>query len=132
MAMSDENSASSLFAGQPHSCVFDAKSGCQLSDDSVKLVVWFDNEHGFAYRIVDLITQTHAAYCSQHSDWKYFRKCIICYFIVNQTIFVLNVTYFMPQARNKIFIIYVCCIYLFGDSKIIVYQVIIEIIVAFI
>ena len=109
MAMSDENSASSLFAGQPHSCVFDAKSGCQLSDDSVKLVVWFDNEHGFAYRIVDLITQTHAAYCSQHSDWKYFHYRIICYFIVNQIIFVLSVTYFMPKAWNKIFIVSVSC-----------------------
>ena len=116
MAMSDENSASSLFAGQPHSCVFDAKSGCQLSDDSVKLVVWFDNEHGFAYRIVDLITQTHAAYCGQHSDWKYFHFCIICYFIVNQIIFVLSVIYFMPKAGNKIFILSICCIYLIRNS----------------
>ena len=65
MAMSDENSASSLFAGQTHSCVVDAKSGCQISDDCIKLIVWFDNEHGFAHRIVDLITQTHAAYCSK-------------------------------------------------------------------
>ena len=63
MAMSEENSASSLFAGQPHSSVVDAKSGCQITDDSIKLIIWFDNEHGFAHRIVDLITQTHAAYC---------------------------------------------------------------------
>ena len=63
--MSDENSASSLFAGQTHSCVVDAKSGCQISDDCIKLILWFDNEHGFAHRIVDLITQTHAAYCSK-------------------------------------------------------------------
>ena len=25
----------------------------------------------------------------------------------------------MPQARNKIFIIYVCCIYLFGEYDIV-------------
>ncbi len=65
MAMSEENSASSLFAGQTHSCIVDAKSGYQITDDTIKLIIWFDNEHGFAHRIIDLITQTHAANCSK-------------------------------------------------------------------
>ena len=63
MLMSAENSASSLFIGQPHSCVVDAKSGCQLTKDTIKLILWFDNEYGFANRIIDLIQDTHKSYC---------------------------------------------------------------------
>ncbi len=49
-----------MFAGDSHSCVFDAKSGSQVAQDSVQLVLWFDNETGFAARIVDLISTMHA------------------------------------------------------------------------
>ena len=64
MLMCEENSASSLFVGQPHSCVIDAKSGCQLTNDTIKLVLWFDNEYGFANRIIDMIKLTHLSYCN--------------------------------------------------------------------
>ncbi len=52
---------SSLFAGETHSGVVDAKSGCQVSPDTVKMVVWFDNEAGQAARVVDLVARTHLA-----------------------------------------------------------------------
>ena len=61
MKMSDENSASSLFASETHSSIVDAKSGMQITSDTVKLVIWFDNESGHAYRIVDLIANCHEA-----------------------------------------------------------------------
>jgi len=63
MKMSDENSASSVFIKESHSSIVDGKSGCQVSNDTVKIIIWFDNEFGFANRIVDLITQAHLAYC---------------------------------------------------------------------
>lgn len=59
MKMSDENSASSVYVSDSHSSIIDGKSGCQVSEDTVKLVVWFDNEFGFASRIVDLISKAH-------------------------------------------------------------------------
>lgn len=62
MKMSNDNSASSLFSSETHSSIIDAKSGCQVSDDTIKLVVWFDNESGHAYRIIDLITNFHLSY----------------------------------------------------------------------
>ena len=62
MKMSNENSASSLFASETHSSIVDAKSGCQINADTIKMVIWFDNETGHAYRIVDLITNCHVYY----------------------------------------------------------------------
>ena len=62
MKMSNENSASSLFSSETHSSIIDAKSGCQVNDDTIKLVVWFDNESGHAYRIIDLLTNFHVQY----------------------------------------------------------------------
>lgn len=68
MKMSDDNSASSLFSSETHSSIVDAKSGCQVNEDTVKLVIWFDNETGHAYRIVDLITNYHVDYPAESSD----------------------------------------------------------------
>lgn len=68
MKMSEENSASSVFISDTHSAIVDAKSGGQMAEDTVKLIVWFDNEFGFANRIVDLITQTHLAYTREWED----------------------------------------------------------------
>jgi glyceraldehyde 3-phosphate dehydrogenase len=62
MKMSNENSASGLFASETHSAIVDAKSGCQVNSDTIKMVVWFDNETGHAHRIVDLITNCHVHY----------------------------------------------------------------------
>ena len=62
MKMSNENSASGLFASETHSAIVDAKSGCQVNSDTIKMVIWFDNETGHAHRIVDLITNCHVYY----------------------------------------------------------------------
>ena len=62
MKMSNDNSASTLFASETHSCIVDAKSSCQINEDTIKLVIWFDNESGHAYRVIDLITNFHINY----------------------------------------------------------------------
>ncbi|TRY78150.1 hypothetical protein TCAL_13476 [Tigriopus californicus] len=59
MKQSDDNPASSVFASDTHSAVVDAKSGTQITRNVVKLVVWFDNDYGFANRIIDLVTKSH-------------------------------------------------------------------------
>merc|ERR1711915_112173 len=51
----NENSASCVFAGSTESVAFDAKSGCQVNNRTVKCVLWFDNESGYAARIIDII-----------------------------------------------------------------------------
>merc|ERR1712061_300149 len=43
------------FLGDDRSSIFDAKAGIQLSNTFVKLVSWYDNEHGYSNRIIDLI-----------------------------------------------------------------------------
>merc|ERR1712062_940608 len=43
------------FLGDPHSSIFDAKAGIQLSPTFVKLVTWYDNEMGYSNRVIDLI-----------------------------------------------------------------------------
>ncbi|ODV90698.1 hypothetical protein CANCADRAFT_2427 [Tortispora caseinolytica NRRL Y-17796] len=51
----DEDVVSTDFIGDPHSSIFDAKAGIQLSPTFVKLVSWYDNEYGYSNRVVDLI-----------------------------------------------------------------------------
>ena len=46
---------SSDFLGDPHSCIFDARAGLSLSDGFCKLIAWYDNETGYAARLLDLI-----------------------------------------------------------------------------
>jgi len=55
----DETSASCVFTGCPQSVVFDERSGCQIDRSTVKIVLWFDNEYGFANRIVDLVKKAY-------------------------------------------------------------------------
>lgn len=65
MKMSNDNSASLLFASETHSSIVDGKSGGQINEDTIKLIIWFDNESGHAYRIIDLITNFHLDYCQE-------------------------------------------------------------------
>ena len=50
----DEDVVSSDFISDIHTCIFDAKAGIQLTDTFVKLVAWYDNEWGYAHKLVDL------------------------------------------------------------------------------
>merc|ERR1712200_6589 len=44
LAYTEDAVVSSDFIGDPHSSIFDAKAGIQLSKHFVKLVSWYDNE----------------------------------------------------------------------------------------
>ncbi len=52
---SEEPVVSSDFVGSYFSAIFDAIAGIALNDFFFKIVAWYDNEMGYASRIVDLI-----------------------------------------------------------------------------
>jgi len=51
----DEPVVSSDFIGYPASSIFDSQASIALSDTFFKLIAWYDNEMGYATRIVDLL-----------------------------------------------------------------------------
>lgn len=51
----DEQVVSSDFIGSTASSIFDAEAGIGLNEYFFKLVAWYDNEIGYAARVVDLI-----------------------------------------------------------------------------
>ena len=54
LAYTDELVVSSDFIHDSHTSIFDSKAGIQLTDTFVKLVAWYDNEYGYACKLVDL------------------------------------------------------------------------------
>jgi glyceraldehyde 3-phosphate dehydrogenase len=59
LGYTEENVVSADFMSEPLSSVFDAKAGIQMSPKFVKVVAWYDNEFGYACRMIDL--SHHAA-----------------------------------------------------------------------
>ena len=55
----DEPVVSSDFLGDPHTSIFDAAAGIQLTDTFVKLVAWYDNEWGYTSQIFRLISHMY-------------------------------------------------------------------------
>lgn len=55
LAYTEEDVVSSDFIGDTHSAIFDRGAGIALNDKFYKLVAWYDNEMGYAARVVDLI-----------------------------------------------------------------------------
>jgi len=55
MAYTEDDVVSSDFIGEPCTCVFDAKAGIALTDNFVKLVAWYDNEWGYAGKLIELM-----------------------------------------------------------------------------
>jgi glyceraldehyde 3-phosphate dehydrogenase len=51
----DEEVVSTDFIGSNFSCIFDKGAGIALSPRFYKLIAWYDNEWGYAYRVVDLL-----------------------------------------------------------------------------
>ena len=51
----DEPVVSSDFIGSRYSAIFDQEAGIALNSQFFKLIAWYDNEMGYAARIVDLI-----------------------------------------------------------------------------
>lgn len=54
LGYTEEAVVSSDFIGCPLTSIFDAKAGIALTDTFVKVVSWYDNEVGYATKLVDL------------------------------------------------------------------------------
>ncbi len=52
----DEPVVSSDFIGSTYSAIFDKDAGIGLNDRFFKIVAWYDNETGYASRVVDLLS----------------------------------------------------------------------------
>ena len=52
---SEEPLVSVDIIGNPHSCIFDALSTDVIDNTLVKVIAWYDNEMGYAARVIDLI-----------------------------------------------------------------------------
>ncbi len=63
LAYTEDAVVSSDFIHDAHSAIFDANACIALSDRFIKLVAWYDNEWGYANRLVDLARLT-----ALHSD----------------------------------------------------------------
>ncbi|MCL4219792.1 MAG: type I glyceraldehyde-3-phosphate dehydrogenase [Phycisphaerales bacterium] len=55
LAYTDEEVVSSDFIGDPHSSIYDARAGIGLNDRFFKIVSWYDNEAGYAWRCIDML-----------------------------------------------------------------------------
>lgn len=55
LAYTEDPVVSSDFIGSQYSCIFDQGAGIALNNRFFKLVAWYDNETGYANRIVDLV-----------------------------------------------------------------------------
>jgi glyceraldehyde 3-phosphate dehydrogenase len=55
LAYTEEAVVSSDFIGDHHSSIYDATAGIELSERFFKVVSWYDNEMGYAWRCVDMI-----------------------------------------------------------------------------
>jgi glyceraldehyde 3-phosphate dehydrogenase len=55
LAVTDEELVSSDFVHDSHSAIFDAPATMMLGDHTVKVLAWYDNEWGYACRVVDLV-----------------------------------------------------------------------------
>lgn len=51
----DEQVVSSDFIGSTYSSIFDRDAGIALNDTFYKIIAWYDNEMGYACRVVDLV-----------------------------------------------------------------------------
>ena len=54
LGYTDEQVVSSDFIGDPRTSIFDADAGIALTDNFVKVVSWYDNECGYANKMVEL------------------------------------------------------------------------------
>ena len=61
LGYTDDAVVSSDFIGCELSSIFDSAAGMQLNDQFFKVVAWYDNEWGYASRVVDLLKYMAAA-----------------------------------------------------------------------
>ena len=55
LAFTDEPVVSSDFIGNTHSSIYDSTACIELSSDFFKVVSWYDNEMGYATRVIDML-----------------------------------------------------------------------------
>ena len=55
LGYTEEPVVSSDFIGDPHSSIYDATAGIELNDQFFKVISWYDNEAGYAWRCVDML-----------------------------------------------------------------------------
>lgn len=55
LAFCDEQVVSSDFISSTYSAIFDKDAGIALNDKFYKIIAWYDNEMGYACRVVDLL-----------------------------------------------------------------------------
>ncbi|MFI5342641.1 MAG: type I glyceraldehyde-3-phosphate dehydrogenase [Chlamydiales bacterium] len=55
LAYCDEQVVSSDFIGSHYSAIFDKEAGIALNETFYKIIAWYDNEMGYASRVVDLL-----------------------------------------------------------------------------
>ncbi|PJD94385.1 MAG: type I glyceraldehyde-3-phosphate dehydrogenase [Parachlamydia sp.] len=55
LAYCDEQVVSSDFIGSTYSAIFDQSAGIALNEFFYKIIAWYDNEMGYASRLVDLV-----------------------------------------------------------------------------
>ncbi|XP_050455666.1 glyceraldehyde-3-phosphate dehydrogenase-like isoform X2 [Cataglyphis hispanica] len=61
LGYTEEDCVSSDFNHTTYSCVFDAKAGIPQTSSFIKIIAWYDNEYGYAYRIADLVQYMYNA-----------------------------------------------------------------------
>ncbi|RZC34990.1 glyceraldehyde-3-phosphate dehydrogenase-like [Asbolus verrucosus] len=64
LAYTDEEIVSSDIIGDSRSSIFDAGAGVALTKNFVKLIAWYDNEWGYASRVVDLLKYMASRECT--------------------------------------------------------------------
>lgn len=55
LGYTEDEVVSQDFVSEPKTAVFDAKAGLALNENFYKIISWYDNEFGYATKIVDLI-----------------------------------------------------------------------------
>jgi len=55
LGYTEDEVVSQDFVSEPRTSVFDAKAGLALNENFYKIISWYDNEFGYATKIVDLI-----------------------------------------------------------------------------
>ncbi len=55
LGYTEEAVVSQDFISEPRTCVFDAGASMELNENFFKLIAWYDNEYGYASKLVDLL-----------------------------------------------------------------------------
>ena len=56
LGYTEDEVVSQDFVSETRISVFDAKAGMQLNSNFYKIIAWYDNEFGYATKIIDLIS----------------------------------------------------------------------------